>query len=168
MNSDDLGCVLEEVLNVSAEWYNLGLQLKVRTGELNSIRAEFTTPKHQLREMLNAWLTTSDNPSWEALINALRSRSVGACQLAGDLETKYCPRAGTELDRGMSTYFYSLVGSNQKCRYSKNSLPSGKIGSSLWRFLIYFTGTVICGPVVHSTASFALKLWRHSDCYHRT
>ena len=87
---------------MSAEWYNLGLQLKVRTGELNSIRAQFTTPKHQLREMLNAWLTTSDNPSWKTLTDALRSRSVGASQLASVLETKYCLLEEAEVDRGMS------------------------------------------------------------------
>ena len=100
---DDLGCVLEEVLDMSAEWYDLGLQLNVRVGKLNSIRTEFNTTKHQLREMLNAWLTSSDNPSWKTLINALKSRSVGASQLAGDLKTKYCPVKRTEVDRGAST-----------------------------------------------------------------
>jgi len=78
-------------LDVSPEWYDLGLQLKVRTGILNSIRAEFAFPKHQLREMLKAWLTTGDSPNWKTLIGALRSPLVGASQLAAVLETKYCP-----------------------------------------------------------------------------
>ena len=85
---------------MSAEWYDLGLQLKVRTGTLDGIRAEFNAPKHQLREMLKAWLNTGDNPSWKTLIDALRSRMVGASQLAAALETKYCPVEGTELDVG--------------------------------------------------------------------
>ena len=85
---------------MSADWYDLGLQLKVGIGTLKSIRAEFSAPKHQLREMLNAWLTTGDNPSWKTLIDALRSRIVGANQLAAALETKYCPVEGTELDEG--------------------------------------------------------------------
>ena len=97
---DDLVCVLEEILDVSADWYDLGLQLKLSIGTLKSIRAEFSAPKHQLREMLNAWLTTGDNPSWKTLIDALRSRMVGANQLATSLETKYCPVEGTELDVG--------------------------------------------------------------------
>ena len=96
---DDLVCVLEEILDVSADWYDLGLQLKVSIGTLKSIRAEFYSPKHQLREMLNAWLTTGDNPSWKILIEALRSRMVGASQLAAVLETKYCPIERTESDR---------------------------------------------------------------------
>ena len=70
----------------------------MRTGKLNSIRTEFNTPEDQLREMLNAWLTTADNPSWKTLIEALRSRMVGASQLAVALETKYCPVEGTRLD----------------------------------------------------------------------
>ena len=91
LTSDDLGRVLVEVLDVSAQWYNLGLQLNVRTGTLNKIRTQFPDPNDQLREMLKVWLNTSDNPTWKTLIDGLRSRIVGARQLAGDLETKYCP-----------------------------------------------------------------------------
>ena len=87
-------------MDVSADWYDLGLQLKVGIGTLKSIRTEFSAPKHQLREMLNAWLATGDNPSWKALIDALRSKMVGASQLASALETKYCPVEGIELDIG--------------------------------------------------------------------
>ena len=85
---------------MSADWYDLGLQLKVRIGTLKSIRAEFSAPKHHLREMLNAWLTTGDNPNWKTLTDALRSRMVGASQLAATLETKYCSFERTDLDVG--------------------------------------------------------------------
>ena len=110
---DDLVCVLEEILDVSADWYDLGLQLKVGIGTLKSIRADFTAAKHQLRETLNAWLTTGDNPSWKTLIDALRSQMVGASQLAATLEKKYCPVARTELDSdcivGVSTNYGHAV-----------------------------------------------------------
>ena len=96
---DDLGRVLEEVLDVSAHWYPLGLQLQVRISTLDSIRIQFQNPRDQLLDMLKVWLTTSDNPSWKMLIDALKSRSVGATQLASVLETKYL----TELDSGTST-----------------------------------------------------------------
>ena len=92
--------MLEEVLDVAAQWYNFGLKLKVRTGRLDCIRTEFTTPEDQLREMLNAWLTSGDNPSWKTLIDAARSKVVGACQLAAVLEAKYCPVERTESDIG--------------------------------------------------------------------
>ena len=99
---DDLGEMLEEVVDVSAQWYLLGLQLKVKIGTLESIQAQFAHPKRQLLEMLKTWLTTSDNTTWIALTNALRSQSVGASQLAGVLEKKYCQVKGTDVDKGMS------------------------------------------------------------------
>ena len=100
---EDLGQVMEEVLDVSVQWYHLGVQLKVRTGTLDRIRTQFHDPRDQLLEMLKTWLTTSDNTSWKTLTDALRSRSVGASQLAGVLETKYCLVEGTEMDGGTFT-----------------------------------------------------------------
>ena len=100
---DDLGHVLEEVIDVSAHWYPLGLQLQVRTGTLDRIRAQFTDPRDQLLEMLKTWLNTCDNPSWNVLTEALRSRSVAKSMLAGVLETKYCL---VERTKGMSTSRY--------------------------------------------------------------
>ena len=99
---DDLGQVMEEVLDVSAQWYHLGLQLKVKTGALDRIRTQFTDPRDQLLEMLKTWLTASDNASWKTLTDALRSRSVGASQLASVLESKYCVMEGTKINRGTS------------------------------------------------------------------
>ena len=99
---DDLGQVMEEVLDVSAQWYHLGLQLKLKTGTLDRIRTQFHDPRDQLLEMLKVWLTTSDNTSWKTLTDALRSRSVGASQLAGVLESKYCLVEGTKIHRGTS------------------------------------------------------------------
>ena len=87
---------------MSVDWYDLGLQLKVKTRNLDSIKAEFGVPKHQLREMLKAWLTSSENPTWKNLIDALRSESVGAKNLATILEAKYYLVERTELDRGKS------------------------------------------------------------------
>ena len=88
---------------MSADWYNLGLQLKVRTGDLNGIRAQIgTPPKNHLRDMLSVWLTTGDDPSWMTLTDALRSRSVGANRLADTVEQKYCPVEETEVDMDTS------------------------------------------------------------------
>ena len=86
---------------MSAQWYPLGLQLKVKTGTLDRIYAQFHDPRDQLREILKTWLNTSDNTSWTALTDALRSRSVGAHLLASILETKYCLVEGNEVDKHM-------------------------------------------------------------------
>ena len=97
---DDLGQVIEEVLDVSARWYHLGLKLKVKTGTLDMIRVLFSDPKGQLLEVLKTWLTTSENTHWKTLIDALRSRVVGASQLADVLEKKYFVVEPTEVDIG--------------------------------------------------------------------
>ena len=77
-------------MDVSAQWYHLGVQLKVRVGTLDNIQAQFSDPKRQFLEMLKTWLTTSDSTRWKTLTDALRSRSVGASQLASVLATKHC------------------------------------------------------------------------------
>ena len=87
---DDLGLLLEELVNVCEQWYPLGLQLKVRPEVLDRIKEQFSDSTHQLLEVLKTWLTTSDNASWKALTDALRSQSVSGYQIADYLENKYC------------------------------------------------------------------------------
>ena len=103
---NDLSCVLEEVVDVSAQWYILGLQLKVRIGTLDCIQVQFHDPKHKLMKVLKTWLKTGNNTNWKTLIDTLRSRSIGACQLAGVLEKKYCQMEETKVQvcSGMSAY----------------------------------------------------------------
>ena len=81
---------------MAASWYRLGLQLRLTTGTLDRIRAQFSNPIDQLLEVLNTWLKAGGSPSWKTLTDALRSRTVGAIRLAGTLETKYCLLEGTE------------------------------------------------------------------------
>ena len=92
-----------EVLDISTQWYHLGLQLKVTIGTLDKIRTQFHDPRDQLLEMLKTWLTTSDNTSWKTLTDALKSRSVGASQLASVLERKHCLVEETEVDNGTAS-----------------------------------------------------------------
>ena len=89
-------------MDVSTQWYQLGLQLKVKPGTLDRFRTQFSDPRDQLMEMLKTWLTTSDNTTWKTLTGALRSRSVGASQLAGELEKKYWLVKKAEVGKGMS------------------------------------------------------------------
>ena len=110
---DDLGQAMEEVLDLSAQWYHLGVQLKVRIGRLDNIQAQFLDPKRQLLEMLKTWLTTSDSTSWKTLTDALRSRSVGASQLASALEREHWVTEETEVD-----------GDTSESHPETNTLPS--------------------------------------------
>jgi len=98
--------VLEEVLDISGLWYQLGIELYVRKLNLDNIHEQFINPSVQLREMLRIWLITNDNPSWNTLTDALRS--VGVTKLAADLTMKYCSVKGTGLERGTGTYICHL------------------------------------------------------------
>ena len=83
---------MEEVFDAHAKWYNLGLQLGVRGGTLDGIRNQYQDPKDALREMLKVWLKMVDpKPTWAALVDALRKKTVERFQLATELEHKYCP-----------------------------------------------------------------------------
>ena len=73
---------------MQTKWYNLGLQLKLSVSTQDRIKTEFSDPREQLFEMLKTWLSCGYNPNWKTLTDALRSRNVGASQLADHLEAK--------------------------------------------------------------------------------
>ena len=85
-----------QLVSVCEKWYSLGVQLKVSTEMLDRIRAQIPDSRGCLPEMLKAWLSISDNPSWKALTDALNSAIVGDYGLAEYLESKYCPLKDVE------------------------------------------------------------------------
>ena len=74
-----------------SKWYNIGIQLKISVGKLDTIRGTSSDDKECLREMLKAWLKRG-NPlsTWSDLVDSLRTRTVGECRLAGKLEKRRC------------------------------------------------------------------------------
>ena len=66
---DDLGLLLEELLDVQTKWYNLGLQLNLSVGTQEGIRRGFSDPRDQFLQMLISWLRTSYIHSWKTLID---------------------------------------------------------------------------------------------------
>ena len=87
----DLATVLNETFPCCAKWYNLGVLLQMDVGTLERIKAQYGDPGDQLREVLRTWLTTSDNPTWEAMVQALKSPVINEVRLARDLQQKYYP-----------------------------------------------------------------------------
>ena len=76
-------------LDVDAQWVDyFGLQLGLKTMTLQRITFESRDSRDKLLGVFKTWLTTSDNTSWKALTYAVMS--MGAYQLAGSLERKYC------------------------------------------------------------------------------
>ena len=92
LGEDDLKNVRKELFGVSSKWYDIGLELTLRTGDLENIR--YQNPGDAptcLREMLLRWLKQVDPPpTWEGLACALESPTVGEPRLAEQLRTQYC------------------------------------------------------------------------------
>ena len=87
LGPNDLETVLTELQEVRADWYYIGLALKLKPGVLDAIKGPYKEPKDCLRDMLLEWLNNSPNSSWEGLILALKSPIVGRAILADHLQT---------------------------------------------------------------------------------
>jgi len=93
LSLDDLATVRKELHEARTKWYDIGLELKVPVGTLDSIEAQSDDTKKCLLEALKHWLKTVDpKPTWQALVDALRSCVVEENQLANSLEEKHCPK----------------------------------------------------------------------------
>ena len=96
LSPGDLATVLKELYEARTKWYYIGLELKVPWGTLDSIKAQSDDEQERLLEALKHWLKTVDpKPTWQALVNALRSCLVKENWLANSLEEKHCPKSKT-------------------------------------------------------------------------
>ena len=87
LSTSDLSNVRNEVTFAAARWYDIGLELGMTADYLDTIKKANDDPQVCLREMLRHWLLSE--PSWEALITALRSPAIEYSALAGEIEKKY-------------------------------------------------------------------------------
>ena len=79
----DLSKVQKAAWDARPKWYNIGLELNIDPGTLDSIEGSNKGIDDRFRVMLTTWLKMIDpTPTWEALAEALRSPIVGHEQLA--------------------------------------------------------------------------------------
>ena len=95
LSINDLGMVWEAVYEARTKAYEIGLILKVAVDTLDSIDKRYDDPSDKLREVLKTWLRTASKPTWQDILDALRSRVVGQPKLASDIEAKYCTTVET-------------------------------------------------------------------------
>ena len=75
---------------VACKWKTLGVFLKIPTGRLDTIEADYHNTQDRLQEMLKVWLKqVQPPPTWVSIINALDSDSLEEQQLAKELREKY-------------------------------------------------------------------------------
>ena len=90
LNVTDLSAVLEEVHDAHGNWYGIGLRLGLEQTVLQGVEKEYSRTEEMLREMLGYWLKqVTPMPSWVALIEALRSKTVKEPSLAKQLEKRH-------------------------------------------------------------------------------
>ena len=91
LGEKDLLNVMEELADVRAKWYNIGLGLGLSAGTLDAINTEHRNTTDCLREALKEWLKSFiPHTTWSKVVQALRCKIVGEAGLAAHLKHKYC------------------------------------------------------------------------------
>ena len=93
LTTSDLKNVRKSVWDARTKWYDIGIELEIDVSVLDAIKHDNDDAGSRLTAMLTNWLKrTTPSPNWEALVNALKSPTVGCERQAEDIEKKYCDR----------------------------------------------------------------------------
>ena len=91
LTSGDLKKVLSSVWEARTEWFHIGIQLDMKTSDLKVIKKDYDDAGLCFTEMLSAWLKRMNPPpTWETLVDALKSPTVGYEQLADTIQKTHC------------------------------------------------------------------------------
>ena len=82
----DVGEASKALHKAQNKWEQIGLELGVDADELESIDDTFRKNDKKLLEMLKKWLAADKNTTWNALVQALRSNTVGRNDIANEIE----------------------------------------------------------------------------------
>lgn len=86
LGPESLPFLHDELYDIRGKWYDIGVQIGVDVGTLESIKNEYGDGGDALRQVLTHWLKRE--PTWEPLFKALRSRPVRALTIANTLQRK--------------------------------------------------------------------------------
>ena len=129
LSVDDLLVVMEELNNIRAKWYNIGLQLRMSVGTLDAIKEQYDDPSHCLRETLKTWLKTCPSPpTWNNIVDGLRSRIIDEVRLAADLEQKYCSAQDTNTSIAVTHHHAPPAPPSQACTQTTSPQQSQSQG----------------------------------------
>ena len=87
---------MNELYEVRAKWYDVGVQLRMTTHDLDAIQTQYQNspdmPNVCLRQMLSVWLTKEvpSPPTWQRVVEALSSPTVDKPRLAQRIRQTYC------------------------------------------------------------------------------
>ena len=78
---EDAIALLEELIEAQNQSFVLGLKLNVPQYEVESIHAEYSSPRDRLLHVIMAFLS-QERPTWRAVVDALSSTAVNMPRLA--------------------------------------------------------------------------------------
>ena len=95
LTSDDLKKILNSLWDARTKWYNMGIQLEMKVPVLETIKQNHPNEVDLcFTMMLTEWLKQTDPPpTWEALVDALKSSSVGYGELGRTIQKSYCSKS---------------------------------------------------------------------------
>ena len=116
----DLGDVHSAVFEACTKWYDIGLKLNVPVDTQDSIRidSQFHNHGEKLREALKLWLKTDTEPTWQDIVDVLKSRVVGEPRLASKIEAKHCSTPEARGRRCLKCSNHSQL--EVQCYYSRH------------------------------------------------
>ena len=78
--------LLEELVEISNKWYELGVRLELEEGTLKTIKSNHPeNAQRRLSEVLSTWLKAEPRATWHTLCAALCSETVDEKELASSL-----------------------------------------------------------------------------------
>ena len=96
IGEDDLFDTIQSLASVAANWRDIGIFLRIRLSQLETIQVQGYTPMGCMREMLITWLRRNYNverfgePTWAKLVEAVRhSAGGGNSSLAMEIARKH-------------------------------------------------------------------------------
>jgi hypothetical protein len=91
LTTNDLATLVNELNEVRDKWYHLGVQLNMKTSDLNAIRSQYmNNPDDCLLEMLCVWLTKLPSPpTWQTVVDALSAPAVRRPDVAQRVRQTY-------------------------------------------------------------------------------
>ena len=91
---------MNELHEVRDKWYSLGVQLNMKTSDLDAIQIQYmNNPDNCLLHMLSSWLDKAESspPSWQRVVDALCCAPINRPLIAEQIRNKYC-RQRSETD----------------------------------------------------------------------
>ena len=82
LTPEGLSTLVNELCEVRAKWYDLGVQLRMTTPDLDAIQTQYQNnpnmPNVCLRQMLSVWLTKEvpSAPTWQRVVDALSTSTI--------------------------------------------------------------------------------------------